>query len=68
MDVIRMLQNSEYFIEPLPPSPTVTMAYVPYQNASALYAPEQALCKGTLFPDLDKPFNPESNRGGMKND
>ncbi len=68
MDVIRMLQNSEYFKEPLPKDTVTAMAYVPYQNAGKLYAPEQALCRGTLFPDLDKPFDPDCKKGGKSDD
>ena len=34
----------------------LAMAYVPWQEWGALYDEEQALCRGTLFPDLDKPF------------
>ena len=47
MDVIKQLQNSDFFIAPLPKDTTVTMAYVPYQNADKLYSPEQAICMGT---------------------
>ena len=68
MDVIKQLQNSEFFIAPLPKDATVTMAYVPFQNADKLYSPEQAICMGTLFPELDKPFAPGNRKGGMKND
>jgi len=32
------------------------MAYVPMQKWSKLYDPDTALYRGTLFPDLDKPF------------
>ena len=32
------------------------MAYVPFQLEFDTYAPEEALCAGTLFPVLDKPF------------
>ena len=41
---------------PLPEDPVVAMAYVPFQQYGAVYAPEEALANGTLFPDLDKPF------------
>ncbi len=66
MDVIKEMQNSEFRIEPLPKDTTVTMAYVPYQNAEKLYSPEQAICAGTLFPELDKPFDPEKSIGGTE--
>ena len=34
----------------------LTMAYVPMQAYGTVYEAENALAKGTLFPDLDKPF------------
>ena len=34
----------------------IAMAYVPWQNFKALYPVEKALCKGTIFEELDKPF------------
>lgn len=34
----------------------LAMAYVPMQELNTVYAEEDALCQGTLFPDLDKPF------------
>lgn len=41
----------------LPPA----MCYVPYQHWKKTYSTEQALCAGTLFPELNLPF-----KGGMK--
>ncbi|MBO5576173.1 MAG: spore coat associated protein CotJA [Ruminococcus sp.] len=32
------------------------MAYVPYQFWEKPYDDETALCRGTVFPSLDKPF------------
>ncbi len=40
----------------LPENPVTTMAYVPFQTNTTMYAAEKALCSGTAFPDLDKPF------------
>ena len=34
----------------------IAMAYVPMQRFQDLYNPETALCTGTLFKELDKPF------------
>ena len=67
MDVIKELQNSELFIRPIPENAALTMAYVPYQNARKLYSPEKGMCSGTMFAELDKPFDPDSKKGGMKN-
>ena len=36
--------------------PVLTMAYVPMQEYGVLYDQADALCAGTLYPDLDKPF------------
>ena len=33
------------------------MAYVPWQQWQTTYAPERGLMQGTIFPDLDLPFN-----------
>ncbi len=35
----------------------LAMAYVPMQSLNVVYTEEDALCQGTLFPDLDKPFH-----------
>ena len=32
------------------------MAYVSWQNWEEPYAPDTALCRGTIFPSLDLPF------------
>ncbi len=40
----------------LPTNPVTAMAYVPFQTDTAMYDAEKALCRGTAFPDLDKPF------------
>lgn len=68
MDIIKELQNSDFMIRPLPEKTTEAMAYVPYQNAGRLYAPEQALASGTLFPELNKPFEPGRKSGGYDDD
>lgn len=39
----------------------VAMAYVPMQRWNTTYSPQEALTRGTLFPELDLPF-----LGGMK--
>lgn len=68
MDVIKELYHSDFFVQPLPDNATVTMAYVPFQNAGKLYSPEQAICMGTLFPELDKPFRAADRRVGNDRD
>lgn len=34
----------------------IAMAYVPWQYWNEVYSVETAICRGTIFPDLDKPF------------
>lgn len=34
----------------------IAMAYVPMQKWTDVYTENDALCRGTLFPELDKPF------------
>lgn len=34
----------------------LAMAYVPFQRYENIYEPNEALCRGTIFADLDKPF------------
>ena len=49
-------------LSPLPQDPVTTMAYVPFQTDKTTFEDEDALCKGTLFTDLYKPFL----RGALK--
>ena len=34
----------------------VAMGYFPWQNLHTLYEPDKALQVGTIFPELNKPF------------
>lgn len=34
----------------------VAMSYVPWQSFQKSYEPKVALKRGTIFPELDKPF------------
>lgn len=42
----------------------LAMAYVPRQKWRNAYSPEEALCRGTLFAELDLPFYPPRVCGG----
>lgn len=42
---------------------SLAMAYVPWQKWTDLYEPDKALCVGTIFCQLNKPFE-----GGCKNE
>ena len=56
-DILMDIAAAQYGIPtPLPEDTTVAMAYIPYQQAGKTYCPEQGICKGTLFPELNKPF------------
>ena len=44
----------------------VAMAYVRWQELSRMYPHEIALERGTLFPELDKPFCGCTVTGGRK--
>lgn len=48
----RCLTNTMHATEQMP----VGMTYTPYQEFVHLYEPDTALCRGTIFCDLDKPF------------
>lgn len=56
-DFFETKMNS-YGISALPKNPVTTMAYVPYQTSHNLefYSPEQGMHMGTMFPELNKPF------------
>ncbi len=58
------VRSGSYFdgIPALPKDAAVTMAYVPFQLNTARFDDEEALCKGTLYVDLNKPFL----RGALK--
>lgn len=44
----------------------IAMAYVRWQELGKMYQPELSLVRGTLFPDLDKPFMGRTVSGGCK--
>ncbi len=46
---------SRFSTTPLDELP-LTMVYGPMQSLNKTYPSEDALCRGTLFPELDKPF------------
>ena len=47
---------------PLPDNTTATMSYVPFQTDKTMYDEEIAFNSGSLFKELDKPFD----RGAIK--
>ena len=55
--MIEKTESNYYFgVSPLPDDAVTTMAYVPYQTDRDTFDDETALCKGTLFINLNKPF------------
>lgn len=42
----------------------LAMAYVPMQQWNSTYSPSEALERGTLFPELDLPFEGYRTEGG----
>jgi hypothetical protein len=42
---------------PMPQNTVLAQAYVPEQVFQNLYAPEKALMQGTIFQELDMPYN-----------
>lgn len=54
---VRVEENTENCCmhDPLNGLP-IAMAYVPWQEWKNIYAAEKALCRGTIFEELDKPF------------
>ena len=53
---IYQMAASNYNIPSLPEETVVAMAYVPFQNPTAIYSAEEGFPVGTLFPCLNKPF------------
>ncbi len=37
-------------------APSLAITYSPWQEWNCVYEAERALCRGTIFPCLDKPF------------
>ncbi len=45
----------------------LAMVYAPMQKWRQAYSPDEALVRGTMFAELDKPFYPPKICGGNKN-
>ena len=54
-DFTALKSDNNFSKTPLDELP-LTMAYVPMQKIGVLYSDEEGLCRGTIFPELDKPF------------
>ena len=62
-DFMQNMLKNEYGITPLPSDPVVAMAYVPFQIPENVYSAEQGISVGTMFPELNKPFEGKSIGG-----
>ena len=62
-DIIPECINTEYCVaSPMPRNNGIlAMTFMDMQPLESVYPTEEALCNGTLFPNLNKPFY-----GGMK--
>ncbi len=64
-----MLQDQTLPVVPegtFPPRMSLAMAYVPFQSWEQTLPPQKALCQGTVFPSLVKPFM--MGKGGRSKD
>ena len=53
---IRETEMGNTELSALPENTVVAMAYVPFQNNTTMYGVSDGFSKGTIFPELDKPF------------
>lgn len=51
---------------PFPENPALAIAYVRWQEMENVYEAEDAYTRGTIFPELDKPFYGRRARYGMQ--
>lgn len=49
-------------MQPLQPDSELARAYVPFQIMGKIYSCKEALEKGTLFPELYKPYKYEDKK------
>lgn len=40
----------------------LAQAYVPFQKLGHIYSPEEGLIKGTIFPELYRPYEPRGKK------
>lgn len=51
---------------PFPEGPALAIAYVKWQESVVVCEAEEGYLRGTIFPDLDKPFYGRRARYGMQ--
>jgi len=52
LDICNMLYNNPAFFT----GPKLAHAYVPFQQLVCVYPPMKGLERGTIFPELDRPY------------
>lgn len=50
------LTPGQYFEPAQVPNQMLAHAYVPFQNLKCIYPPMEGLIRGTIFPELDRPY------------
>jgi hypothetical protein len=64
MGVIDMYEYNGFYIQNFDAGQKgLAEAYIPMQKYVSSYPPEQGLRRGTIFPELDKPYIEEKARG-----
>lgn len=53
--IVKPSHDNDFSMTPLDKLP-LAMSYTPMQKIGVLYGEEEGLCRGTIFPELDKPF------------
>lgn len=53
--------NTDFSCDKVDSRHRLAHAYVPFQKLEEVFGPTEALCKGTLFPNLYMPYH-KSNR------
>ena len=51
---------------PFPEDAALAIAYVRWQQLENVYEPDEGYLRGTIFPELDKPFYGRRARYGMQ--
>ena len=54
---VNISNNVNDSVSRFPAKTPLAMAYVPFQQWGETYGDDEALSKGTLFPELDLPFS-----------
>lgn len=67
--MIEIIKEEEYECKPMPFMPVkveLANAYVPFQQNANGFPQEEALHKGTMFPELYRPYPSNSDRRDLE--